>query len=110
MWSQDDFPCPKIQLIDENSNHNATWQIKPFISTPLEVNISIYRTTLWITNDMNPNNKTGTEFEYNYSSTETINKTFSWSGANWEINFTDLKRLLDWEVVLCVNFVNHFLA
>jgi hypothetical protein len=34
----------------------------------------------------------------------------TYGGAGWEINFTNLKRLLDWEVVLGVNFVNQHLS
>jgi hypothetical protein len=34
----------------------------------------------------------------------------TYGGAGWEINFTELKRLLDWEVVLGVNFINQHLS
>ncbi len=34
----------------------------------------------------------------------------TYGGGGWEINFTNLKRLLDWEVVLGVNFVNQHLS
>ncbi|MEI6275620.1 MAG: glycosyl hydrolase [Prolixibacteraceae bacterium] len=40
------------------------------------------------------------------------NRTLSetYGGAGWEINFANLKRLVDWEVVLGVNFVNQHLS
>ena len=34
----------------------------------------------------------------------------TYGGAGWEINFTNFKRLVDWEVVLGVNFVNQHLS
>jgi len=34
----------------------------------------------------------------------------TYGGAGWEINFKNLKRLVDWEVVLGVNFVNQHLS
>ena len=34
----------------------------------------------------------------------------TYGGASWEINFANLKRLVDWEVVLGVNFVNQHLS
>jgi hypothetical protein len=34
----------------------------------------------------------------------------TYGGAGWEINFKNFKRLLDWEVVLGVNFVNQHLS
>ncbi len=34
----------------------------------------------------------------------------TYGGAGWEINFANLKRLVDWEVVLGVNFVNQHLS
>ena len=38
----------------------------------------------------------------------TLSETYG--GAGWEIPFSNLKRLVDWEVVLGVNFVNQHLA
>jgi hypothetical protein len=40
------------------------------------------------------------------------NRTLSetYGGAGWEINFANFKRLVDWEVVLGVNFVNQHLS
>jgi len=38
----------------------------------------------------------------------TLSETYG--GAGWEIPFANLKRLVDWEVVLGVNFVNQHLA
>ena len=40
------------------------------------------------------------------------NRTLSetYGGAGWEINFSNFKRLVDWEVVLGVNFVNQHLS
>jgi hypothetical protein len=40
------------------------------------------------------------------------NRTLSetYGGAGWEISFANLKRLVDWEVVLGVNFVNQHLS
>lgn len=71
-----------------DSNHNATWSIVPYISTPLDINFTIYRTSIWVSDDMNPNNKTGTEFEKNYS-LQTINASTPWKGTAWEFNYTD---------------------
>lgn len=34
----------------------------------------------------------------------------TYGGAGWEINFTNYKRLVDWEVALGVNFVNQHLS
>ncbi len=34
----------------------------------------------------------------------------TYGGAGWEINFANFKRLVDWEVVLGVNFVNQHLS
>jgi hypothetical protein len=34
----------------------------------------------------------------------------TWGGAGWQISFAELKRLVDWEVVLGVNFVNPHLS
>lgn len=34
----------------------------------------------------------------------------TYGGAGWEINFANYKRLVDWEVVLGVNFVNQHLS
>ena len=34
----------------------------------------------------------------------------TYGGAGWQVSFKDLKRLLDWEVVLGVNFVNQHLS
>lgn len=34
----------------------------------------------------------------------------TYGGAGWQINFTELKRLVDWECVLGVNFVNQHLS
>jgi hypothetical protein len=34
----------------------------------------------------------------------------TYGGAGWEINFTNYKRLVDWQVVLGVNFVNQHLS
>lgn len=40
------------------------------------------------------------------------NRRFSetYGGAGWQVSFRDLKRLLDWECVLGVNFVNQHLS
>jgi hypothetical protein len=38
----------------------------------------------------------------------TLSETYG--GAGWEINFTNFKRLVDWEEVLGVNFVNQHLS
>jgi hypothetical protein len=38
----------------------------------------------------------------------TLSETYG--GAGWETNFTNFKRLLDWETVLGVNFVNQHLS
>ncbi len=38
----------------------------------------------------------------------TLSETYG--GAGWEINFTDFKRLVDWQGVLGVNFVNQHLS
>ena len=38
----------------------------------------------------------------------TLSETYG--GAGWEIDFTNLKRLLDWQVVMGVNFVNQHLS
>ncbi|MCE1197338.1 MAG: hypothetical protein LWW85_00085 [Marinilabiliales bacterium] len=38
----------------------------------------------------------------------TLSETYG--GAGWEINFANYKRLVDWEVVLGVNFVNQHLS
>lgn len=40
------------------------------------------------------------------------NRTLSetYGGAGWEINFANFKRLVDWEVVLGVNFINQHLS
>jgi len=34
----------------------------------------------------------------------------TYGGGGWQVSFTDLKRLLDWECVLGVNFVNQHLS
>ena len=34
----------------------------------------------------------------------------TWGGAGWQISFAELKRLVDWEVALGVNFVNPHLS
>jgi len=34
----------------------------------------------------------------------------TWGGAGWQISFAEMKRLVDWEVVLGVNFVNPHLS
>jgi len=34
----------------------------------------------------------------------------TWGGAGWQISFAELKRLVDWEVVMGVNFVNPHLS
>ena len=34
----------------------------------------------------------------------------TYGGAGWQVSFTDLKRLVDWECVLGVNFVNQHLS
>ncbi|MFH0761721.1 MAG: glycosyl hydrolase [Bacteroidota bacterium] len=34
----------------------------------------------------------------------------TWGGAGWQISFAEMKRLVDWEVVMGVNFVNPHLS
>lgn len=77
---------------DMLGNHNVTWEVVPEIFTNLSVNFTVYQASLWITDNLNPNNVSqGFNFEKNYTEIPliTINESKSWIGSRWMFNYTD---------------------
>ena len=75
-----------------NSTSNvAEWRSTPTVYTPINVSFLLKRVTLWVTTDLDPNNQSTAfnKMEVNYTPSSVFNSTTSWTGANYNFNFTD---------------------
>ncbi len=92
-----DFEKRISQPADNENNHNVTWEIRPSITVPVNITYDLKKVTLWVTQNMNPANKTnGTSWgllEINYTGNPLarINMTTSWGNSTfyWYFNYTD---------------------
>ena len=88
------------QPADDVENHNVTWEIRPLINTPANITYDLNKVTLWVTENLDPTNKTqDTDWgllEVNYTGTplKEINLTTSWGNSSyfWYFNYTDGKN------------------
>lgn len=87
------------QIWNESSDlrdNNVTWRIDSEISTPINITYNVTNITLWVTHNMNPNNKTALNTSYNWSSS-IINGLLNQSSAtfistqadSWYFDYTD---------------------
>jgi len=82
-----------VRPSDNLNNHNVTYEIRPYINTPLNITYNLNKVTLWVSNTSNPNDRL-TAFGYlnkTYTPIQTINLTTPWepSGDYWQFNYTD---------------------
>jgi hypothetical protein len=78
---------PSTNLFD----HNVTWEIRPAVSTPLNITFLLNKVTLWVTHDLNINNYTGLNQTIVGSPIQEINISTGWGGVSdyWYFNYTD---------------------
>ena len=79
---------------DNENNTNVTWQANGDINVPINITYNVTKVTFWVTETIDPSNKTTSfgELEKNYTPTMVVNESAPWgtTGANaWNFNFTD---------------------
>jgi len=94
-----DFEKRITQPADNAESHNVTYAISPKVTVPVNITYDLNFVTLWVTEDMDPANKTNPSegtydwglIEYNYTGSPIaqINLTTDWNGADWSFNYTD---------------------
>jgi len=78
-----------------NTSHNVTWEIRPYMSSPVNVSYNLNKVTLWVTHDLNPANYTGlntTTFSGTSFPKEINLTSSSWwdpTAGYWKFNYTD---------------------
>jgi len=87
------------QPADNENSHNVTWHITPQVTSDLDIAYDVNKVTLWVTENLDPTNKTNPSetvydwglIENNYTGTplQEINLTVGWVGASWYFNYTD---------------------
>jgi hypothetical protein len=86
-----------IRPTDNLENHNVTWEITPEVTVPVNITYDINKVTLWVTENLDPTNKTENtnwgllEVNYTGSPMKQINMTNSWGNSSyvWTFNYTD---------------------
>ena len=82
---------------DNEDNHNVTWEITPRITVPYNITYDLHKVTLWVTENLDPTNKTHDtpwgllEVNYTGSPLDEINISRGWGNASylWYFNYTD---------------------
>jgi hypothetical protein len=87
------------QPADNEFSHNVTWEIRPKITVAENISYDINSVTLWVTENLDPTNKTDDtswgliEINYTGSPMQEINLSSGsfWgnSGYYWQFNYTD---------------------
>ncbi len=85
------------QPADNALSHNVTWEIRPNITVPYNITYKLNKVTLWVTQNLNPNNGTDStiwgKLERNYTTGMPIelNLTTPWGNSSyyWTFNYTD---------------------
>lgn len=85
------------QPADNTLSHNVTWEVRPHITSPINITYDINKVSMWVTEDLNPLNDTGNTVWGNLSRTYTgapmkeVNITTSWGNSSywWLFNYTD---------------------
>jgi len=92
-----DFEKRITQPSDNVESHNVTWEITPKVTVPVNISYDLNKVTLWVTENLDPTNKTHpSEGTYDWGLLETnltpltnINMSVSWTGSPWTFNYTD---------------------
>ncbi len=92
-----DFQKRISQPSDNVDNHNVTWEITPSISVPVNITYDLNKVTLWVTENLDPTNKTNDtswgllEVNYTGSPMKQINISTGWGNSSyqWYFNYTD---------------------
>ena len=92
-----DFQKRISQPSDNIENHNVTWEITPEITVPVNITYDLNKVTLWVTENLDPTNKTQDtdwgllEVNYTGSPMQQINLTNNWGNSSyvWYFNYTD---------------------
>ncbi len=92
--SQLDFNVEKriIQPADNDNNNNVTWQANADVISPINASYELTKVTLWVTETIDPSNKTTTLFgtlQDDQTPGAVVNLTQSWAANPWDFNFTD---------------------
>lgn len=84
------------QIWNESSNesdHNVTWRVDAAISVPINITYNVSKVTLWVTYNLNPNNKTNLALNYSWSDISgLLNQTTNWAtntNTAWYFEYTD---------------------
>ncbi len=72
---------------DEEDNRNVTWGSDPNVGTDLNINYTLEKVSLWVTEVRDPNQRVG--IETTYYPNQTIAQDETWQGDRWYFNFTD---------------------
>lgn len=91
------FEKKLIRPVDNLENNNVTWEITPEITVPINITYDVNKVTLWVTENLDPTNKTENtnwgllEINYTGSPMKQINMTNSWGNSSyvWTFNYTD---------------------
>jgi len=92
-----DFEKRITKPSDNIENHNVTWEIRPYMTVPVNITYDLNRVTLWVTLNQDPTNKTTLtqwgllEKNYTGSPLKQINITTGWGNSStfWLFNYTD---------------------
>ncbi|MFP4111839.1 MAG: hypothetical protein ACLFUO_02480 [Candidatus Woesearchaeota archaeon] len=78
---------------DTLNNTVVTWEVIPKITTVKNITYNVTKMSFWITEDLNPNNRTTlvnrTDLNMIYFPNTVINETRTWTGSEWFFNYTD---------------------
>jgi hypothetical protein len=76
---------------DNINNTNVTWEITPEVNVPINISYELFKVTMWVTYNENPNNYTGLNITYEGSPLAEINLSTSWGNSSyqWYFNYTD---------------------
>lgn len=73
---------------DTLNNTNVTWEVFPKVGTSRNVTYNVSKVTMWVTENLNPNNMT--KIKKLYYPTALVNLSQAWvAGDPWEFNYTD---------------------